>query len=303
MSFSNPRQTFVKPMIPFSGTILGGLVPGEMLLIQGTLPSDADSFQVDLTCGSSARPRADVAFHFNPRVKKGVVVCNTLLKELWGPEEIHKVRPLKPGAAFELVILVQSDAYKVALNGAHLVQYKHRVELQRVDTLLIQGKVQVQAIAVLPKQNTDSSSEAQTLKPTESNNVPFRAEILKGLSPGRSITIRGRTTANAQYLVLDLLVGASSSIALHLNPRLKRRHFVRNSFLFDSWGPEERHLQDFPFSPAQYFEMIVQCDPGQFRVAVNGTHQFEYKHRVQDLSRITALDLSGDITLEEVCLL
>lgn len=303
-------------MVPFSGTILGGLAPGEMLLIQGTVPSDVDRFQVDLTCGSSVKPRADVAFHFNPRVKKGCVVCNSLLKEHWGREEIHKLMPFRAGAAFELVILVQSDVYKVAVNGAHLVEYKHRVDLQRVDTLLIQGKVQVQAIAVLPRnQSAVSSSEFKPRNSSGSDSsdaalssngdlsVPFKAEILKGLSPGRSITIKGRTLPHAQSLCLNLRVGGCSSIALHLNPRLKQQNFVRNSLLFDCWGPEETETKDFPFAPDQYFEMIVLCEASQFRVAVNGKHQFDYKHRVQDLSLISLLELSGDLSLEEVQLL
>lgn len=302
------------PMVPFSGTILGGLAPGEMLLIQGTVPLDVDRFQVDLTCGSSVKPRADVAFHFNPRVKKACVVCNSLQKERWGREEIHKVSPFKPGAAFELVILVQSDVYKVAVNGAHLVEYKHRVDLQRVDTLLIQGKVQVQAIAVLPpNQSAASSSE---FKPRSSGSetsaavsskgdlsVPFKAEILKGLAPGRSITVKGRTLPHAQSLCLNLRVAGCSSIALHLNPRLKQQVFVRNSLLFECWGPEETETKDFPFAPDQYFEMILLCEASQFRVAVNGKHQFDYKHRVQDLSRVCLLELSGDLRLEEVELL
>uniref|UniRef100_A0A8C6U5Y3 Galectin n=1 Tax=Neogobius melanostomus TaxID=47308 RepID=A0A8C6U5Y3_9GOBI len=284
--------------LPFSGTILGGLAVGEMLLIQGTVPSNADRFQVDLMCGSSAKPRADVAFHFNPRVKKGCVVCNSLLKESWGREEIHKLMPFRPGAAFELIILVQSDIYKVAVNGAHLVEYKHRLELQRVDTLMIQGKVQINAIAVVAtdqdcptRQSAVSLSESKMKNSSRSDSslssngdlsVPFKAEIIKGLSPGRSITVKGRTLPHAHSLCLNLRVGGSSSIALHLNPRLKTKDFVRNSFLSACWGPEETESKHFPFAPDQYFEMIVLCEASQFRVAVNGTHQFDYKHRVQD---------------------
>ncbi|XP_055005144.1 galectin-8-like [Boleophthalmus pectinirostris] len=171
MSVTKPRQTFVNPVVPFSGTILGGLTPGEMILIQGSVPTDVDRFQVDLTCGSSVKPRADVAFHLNPRVRKGCVVCNSLTRERWGREEIHRVMPLSPGTAFELLILVQSHAYKVAVNGAHLVEYKHRVDLNRVDTLLIQGKVQIQTIAVIPDQSVVSSSDAQNVKSSDSNST------------------------------------------------------------------------------------------------------------------------------------
>lgn len=68
---------------------------------------------MDFTCGSSVKPRADVAFHFNPRLKKKRIVCNTLEKERWGSEEILYQMPLKVGAAFELIILVLKDKYKV----------------------------------------------------------------------------------------------------------------------------------------------------------------------------------------------
>lgn len=38
---------------------------------------------------------------------------------------------------------------QVAVNGAHLLEYKHRVELERVDTISISGKVKVQAVGIL----------------------------------------------------------------------------------------------------------------------------------------------------------
>lgn len=70
-------------------------------------------FQVDLTCGSSVKPRADVVFHFNPRFNKSSIVCNTLQKERWGREQILRQMPFRVGAAFELIILTLKDKYKV----------------------------------------------------------------------------------------------------------------------------------------------------------------------------------------------
>lgn len=49
--------------------------------------------------------------------------------------------------------------------------------------------------------------------------------------------------------------------------------------------------------------MIILCDSQQFRVAVNGNHQLDYKHRVKDLSRITELEVLGDVTLLDVKIL
>ncbi|KAM6992845.1 galectin-8 [Tautogolabrus adspersus] len=301
MSVSAPRQTFLNPSIPFAGTILGGLLPGEMVLIQGSVPSNADRFQVDFTCGSSVKPRADVVFHFNPRFRKSpCIVCNTLQKEHWGREEILYQMPFSAGAAFELIIFVLKDKFKVAVNGGHVLEYKHRMELELVDTLLLSGKVNVQAVGILPSSSAVSPPASLGSQDAHANSVPFRGELLKGLKVGRSITIKGETNLNADSFVVDLRPSGGNDIALHLNPRVKKGVLVRNSFLSECWGPEETKLDSFPFGAGQYFEMIILCDPRQFKVAVNGLHQLDYKHRVQDLSRITQLEVRGDVRLLDV---
>nr|QII80243.1 galectin 8 [Amphiprion clarkii] len=313
MSISNPRQTFLNPSIPFAGTILGGLLPGEMVVIQGSVPFDADRFQVDFTCGSSVKPRADVAFHFNPRIMKSCIVCNTLQKERWGREQILYQMPFKAGAAFEIIVLVLKDQFKVAVNGAHVLEYKHRVDLDRVDTILMSGKVKIQALGIVaPSSSAVSPAASLTTQDSEMNqiisssgnlSVPFRGQLLKGLSVGRSIAVKGKTNQIAHTFCVNLRVSSGSDIALHLNPRLKKEVFVRNSFHSDCWGPEETKLASFPFAAGQYFEMIILCDSQHFRVAVNGVHQLDYKHRVQDLVRIDQLEVMGDVSLLDVKIL
>lgn len=70
---------------------------------------------MDFTCGSSSKPRADIAFHLNPRFKKDHIVCNTLQIEYWGKEEIHYQMPFRKGADFEIIVLVEKDLYKVRM--------------------------------------------------------------------------------------------------------------------------------------------------------------------------------------------
>ncbi|KAK2889768.1 galectin-8 isoform X2 [Channa argus] len=294
MSVSSPRLTFLNPVIPFAGTILGGLLPGEMVLIQGSVPFNADRFQVDLTRGSSVKPRADVALHFNPRFSRSpCIVCNTLKEERWGREEILYQMPFSVGAAFELILLVQKDKFKVAVNGAHVLEYKHRIELELIDTLNISGKVKVEAIGILPPNSPIVSLSGNLC-------IPFTGELVKGLNAGRSITIKGEISPNAQNFCVNLRMSGSNDIALHLNPRLKKQVFIRNSFLSDCWGPEETKLDSFPFSAGQYFEMIIYCESQHFKIALNGVHQLVYKHRVQDLSRINQVEVKGDVTLLDI---
>ncbi|KAG7460610.1 hypothetical protein MATL_G00200610 [Megalops atlanticus] len=311
MSVANPKQTFLNPTIPFAGTILGGLQPGEMVLIQGSVPSDADRFQVDLTCGSSTKPRADVAFHFNPRFKRSpCIVCNSLRQERWGREEIHHVMPFRQGAPFETIILVQQDVFKVAVNGAHVLEYKHRLDLDKVDTLLISGKVKVQAIGFIPNASSAPPPPSVAMSKGKQPNalfsesgdltVPYKGRLLTGISIGNTLTIKGKIGLYSHSFSVNLCVGDTGDIALHLNPRMKAGVFVRNSFLSECWGPEENSLPSFPFSPGEYFEMIIYCETHQFQVAVNGNHLLEYKHRVQDLSRVNQLEILGDLQLLDV---
>ena len=88
---------------------------------------------------------------------------------------------------------------------------------------------------------------------------------------------------------IDLVEEKSRDIALYLNPCLTVKAFIRNSFLQDAWGEEERNITCFPFSSGMYFEMTIYWDVQEFKVAVNGVYSLEYNHRFKDHSSIDAL--------------
>nr|XP_055164802.1 galectin-8 isoform X4 [Nyctereutes procyonoides] len=293
LSLKNLQNIIYNPVIPYVGTIPGQLEPGTLIVIRGHVPCDSDRFQVDLQCGSSVKPRADVAFHFNPRFKwSDCIVCNTLKNEKWGWEEITYDTPFKKEKSFEIVIMVLKDKFQVAVNGKHILLYAHRITPGKIDTLGIYGKVNVHSIGY---------NFSSVLKPdTPHFTLPFTARLNSSMGPGRTVVIKGEVNKTARGFNVDLVSGKSKDIALHLNPRLNIKAFVRNSFLHESWGEEERNITCFPFSPGMYFEMIIYCDVREFKVAVNGVHSLEYKHRFKELSNIDTLEIDGDIHLLEV---
>uniref|UniRef100_A0A452ICR5 Galectin n=1 Tax=Gopherus agassizii TaxID=38772 RepID=A0A452ICR5_9SAUR len=293
MPLDQLQKIIHNPVIPYTGTILSGLLPGELVVIQGSVPDDSDRFQVDFQCGSSTKPRADVAFHFNPRFKRsGSIICNTLEKERWGWEEITYQMPFQKGKPFKIVFMVLKDKFQVSVNEKHLLLYNHRIKLERIDTLGIYGKIQIQTIQFISN-NGEMPDGSQLV-------VPYTARLNSALRPGRTVAIKGEVNKNSNSFAVNLKSSDSKDIALHLNPRIKTNVFVRNSYLSDSWGEEEKDVTNFPFSPGMYFELLIFCDVHQYKVAVNGVHILEYKHRFKQLEKINILEITGDIQLLDV---
>ncbi|KAM8834241.1 galectin-8-like isoform 2-T2 [Synchiropus picturatus] len=293
MSVASTKHSVLFPAVPYTGPIPGGLHPGEMVIIQGTVPEDADRFQMDLSCGCSTKPSSDVALRISPRFHDSpAVVCRSLLQEIWSEDQELQQLPYKAGAPFETVILVHKDAFKVAVNGAHLLEYQHRIPLHKINTFSISGKVKIHAIGFIP--NSAIYTESGDL------DVPYKGSILGGLSPGQNIAIKGRISTYPHSFTVNLCNSRTGNVALHLNPRMKSAVFIRNSYLSGSWGQEERELPFFPFSPGGYFELLVLCQPHRFKLAVNGSHLFDFRHRVQDLSSIDQLEIMGDLELADI---
>lgn len=312
LSLNNLQNIIYNPTIPYVGTITEQLKPGSLIVIRGHVPKDSERFQVDFQQGNSLKPRADVAFHFNPRFKRSnCIVCNTLINEKWGWEEITYNMPFRKEKSFEIVIMVLKNKFQVAVNGEHALLYAHRVSPEKIDTLGVYGKVNIHSIGFRFSSDLQST-ETSTLGLTQISreniqksgklqlSLPFEARLNASMGPGRTVVIKGEVNSNAKSFNVDLVAGKSRDIALHLNPRLNVKAFVRNSFLQDAWGEEERNITCFPFSSGMYFEMIIYCDVREFKVAVNGVHSLEYKHRFKDLSSIDTLSVDGDIRLLDV---
>uniref|UniRef100_F6UEU0 Galectin n=1 Tax=Macaca mulatta TaxID=9544 RepID=F6UEU0_MACMU len=120
-------------------------IPGNKPCHRRPFAFPGPRFAVDFQTGFSGN---DIAFHFNPRFEDGgYVVCNTRQNGSWGPEERKMHMPLQKGMPFDLCFLVQSSDFKVMVNGSLFVQYFHRVPFHRVDTISVNGAVQLSYIS------------------------------------------------------------------------------------------------------------------------------------------------------------
>ena len=74
---------------------------------------------------------------------------------------------------------------------------------------------------------------------------------------------------------------------------------VRNSLRNGQWGPEESHGPFFPFSPNQRFEILILTETDQFKIAVNGVHFTDFRHRIS-IHEISHLSIDGDVHISQI---
>ncbi|KAL1779741.1 galectin-9 isoform X2 [Sigmodon hispidus] len=330
MALFHTQTPYKNPVIPFSGTIQGGLQKGLQITLQGTIHSSASRIMVNFQTGQDEH---DIAFHFSPRFEDGgYVVCNTMEKGKWGPEEKMMQMPFQKEKPFELCFLVHNLDFKVMVNKSFFMHYSHRIPYHLVDTIVVNGSVELSLITFQtgghkPKKSLGQVAqtviqtvhnislqtppivcpgcmqEAPGIQPVECPNlaypVPFFATIPYGFNPSRSIIISGTVLPNAKSFHINLLRG--TDIAFHLNPRFGENTIIRNNLINSSWGPEERSLPGkMPFNQGQDFTVWILCEDHCFKVVVDGQHLCEYLHRLKDLQAIAGLEVAGDVHLTHV---
>lgn len=270
--------------------------PGFMVYVTGV--PNGNRFSVNFKCGPAEN--ADIAFHFNPRFDDGnVVVRNTRQHNAWGGEErMSNGFPFQRGQPFELIFLCQSQQYKVAVNGRHYIEYKHRIPLQRVNFVHVTGNVVVQMIKF------DREGTQQPL-PTSVNNptIPHAMIVPYNNIKGRTVTLCGiPENRPPRRMMFDFQTdGNPADIFFHFNPRFAERVLVRNARKGNSWGKEERELSmPFPFQYGVPFQIIVSVDQHCFRVDLNGMTICNFNHRQRPLNRIRKVTVGGSVQVTQM---
>uniref|UniRef100_A0A8I6A037 Galectin n=1 Tax=Rattus norvegicus TaxID=10116 RepID=A0A8I6A037_RAT len=281
-------QPTYNPTLPYKRPIPGGLSVGMSIYIQGIAKDNMRRFHVNFAVGQDEG--ADIAFHFNPRFDGwDKVVFNTMQSGQWGKEEKKKSMPFQKGHHFELVFMVMSEHYKVVVNGTPFYEYGHRLPLQMVTHLQVDGDLELQSINFLGGQPAASQYPP----------VPYVGTLQGGLTARRTIIIKGYVLPTAKNLIINFKVGSTGDIAFHMNPRIGDC-VVRNSYMNGSWGSEERKIPYNPFGAGQFFDLSIRCGTDRFKVFANGQHLFDFSHRFQAFQRVDMLEIKGDITLSYV---
>jgi hypothetical protein len=172
----------VRPIIPYRGPIPFGLQEGKIIEIQGVSPIGADSFAINLQTGLD--PQSDRALHLSVRFHGRAVVRNALIRNAYGREERVGIFPFNQGQEFNIKILVERHAYRIAVNERHCWEFSHRIPIERVHSMFIEGHVQIHRIDYQDKyQPTGGVYPAGRISPAYDQYQPSGVYPAVGISP------------------------------------------------------------------------------------------------------------------------
>ncbi|XP_035225612.1 galectin-5-like, partial [Stegodyphus dumicola] len=106
------------------------------------------SYSVNLQNGTNDGHRSDIALHLSPVFSPPPrIVRNSLENQNWGPEESHGSSfPFSRGQGFEILILVEVDHFKIAIDGQHFTEFYYRLPLHSISHISVDGDVSVNFI-------------------------------------------------------------------------------------------------------------------------------------------------------------
>ncbi|XP_055595150.1 galectin-4-like [Uranotaenia lowii] len=147
------------PTVPFLGLIPGGLRPGSMVRIKGVINNHGERCQINIQTGAALNPRDDVPLHLSVRPNEGAIVRNTLQNQVWGTEERYGGCPIRYGQHFDVLVLVEVNQYKIAINGVHFCTFNHRMPVHTVRYVSISGNCTINSIT----SETDSAGAGPSI--------------------------------------------------------------------------------------------------------------------------------------------
>ncbi|XP_004451461.2 galectin-12 isoform X2 [Dasypus novemcinctus] len=287
------------PVVPYVTTIFGGLHTGKMVMLQGVVPKDARRFQVDFQCGCSVQPQPDIAFHFNPRfhTTRPHVICNTLRGGCWQAEARWPGLALQRGSGFLILFLFGDEEVKVSVNGQHFLHYPYRLPLARVDTLGIYGDIFVKAVGFLNiNPFEEGGREYPAGHPFLLNSprleVPCSRALPRGLWPGQAIVVRGLVLQEPKDFTLSLRDGCA-----HVPVMLRASFTDRTLAWVSPWGRKKLILAPFLFYPQRFFEVLLLCQEGGLKLALNGQGLGATSLGQEALEGLRELRISGSVQL------
>ena len=112
---------------------------------------------------SACHTKQDIIFHLSIRPSENTIVRNHFQNDRWGPEERYGGNAIKSNNIFEIIILTDTFGYKVAVNGKHFQNFKHRLPPNLAQFVQISGNCVIEHIIL--EQNMSPQPQTVTMLP------------------------------------------------------------------------------------------------------------------------------------------
>ncbi|CAJ0590612.1 unnamed protein product [Cylicocyclus nassatus] len=319
------------PDLPFVSAIVGGLFPGRAIVVSGMVlqasSSDAKRFHIDLCCGLLIHGdhMDNKALHFNPRFDTGggwfsgqpdrQLVINSYVSNRWGMEERFP-NPFEIGQPFQIRILVLENYFKIAVNGKHICDYPHRVPLEDIKTIFVNGNIRVDYIEFQPPVRIGEDGRPIVCDKQERNEkvitvdrplLPFSwtfPEEMYGFVSPQSIRFTLTPFMSAKQFTCNLKMGDEWIFHFrvdfrHAADKHSKDVVIRNSTKKGRWQVEERETANFPFSKGLTSDILFTAYGSSLAVDVDGAHFVKFNYRPgDDPSKIDKVTVNGDCVLQ-----
>ncbi|XP_055528513.1 galectin-7-like [Wyeomyia smithii] len=129
----------------FRGLVPGGFFAGSLIRTNGEIKADSWC-HIDLLSGTEGSPDGDIPMHISIRPDLNQIVRNTYENQVWGTEETDGGCPIKHGQPFELLILVMANIFRIAINGTHFTDFRHRMPLRSIRYVQLTSGCSIQSL-------------------------------------------------------------------------------------------------------------------------------------------------------------
>jgi len=94
------------------------------------------------------REGGEYALQVSIRYNEGVIVRNAMTANVWGKEEREGGFPLSKNEIFDLTIVNEAFSFQIFVNGKRFATFAHRGSPNDIETLEIDGNVDVQTVTI-----------------------------------------------------------------------------------------------------------------------------------------------------------
>ncbi|CAD5212159.1 unnamed protein product [Bursaphelenchus okinawaensis] len=128
-------------IFPNPYTAIAKLIVGKRLDISG-IPN-GKKFNINLYRGNM-----EYALQLSIRYNEGAIVRNAMVNNEWGKEEREGEFPLNKNEIFDVTVINESYSFQIFINGKRFTTFAHRGSANDVETLEIEGNVEVQTVTI-----------------------------------------------------------------------------------------------------------------------------------------------------------